>query len=142
MHLKYHTSCMPFDDDSDPQASSSSSTYFESPTKAKRDALQQKLAKQGLASLSQNPGAGDLKGLKLQVLKQQVEGKKDEEKKRDQGVKDKQTPSSGTKTREQEIASERNPDPKPSAEQAVKQSAKDKKANEELQKNEVQGEGG
>lgn len=133
---------MPFDDDSDAPASSSSSAYFESPTKAKRDALKQTLAKQGLSSLSKNPGAGDLKGLKLQVLKQQVEGKKDEEKKRDQEVKDKQAPSSGTKTREQEIAVERNVDPKPSAEQAVKQEAISKKANEEIQKNEVQGEGG
>jgi hypothetical protein len=80
------------------------------------------------------------------VLRQQVAGQKDDEKKRGEQAhhsQDKKGTSISTKTREQEIASQTmGADAKPSAEQAVEQAKQDDKAQEEIQAEEVSTEGG
>jgi hypothetical protein len=126
---------MSFDDESD-SPSPSSADYFESPTEAKRKALMLKLEKQGLKN-DVKPGA-DLKQLKMTLLKGQL-SKNDDKTKQQQPEKN--AGKGGTKTREQEIASQKlTADTKPNAEQMVKQGSQDQKAEEQLKADEVQSE--
>lgn len=131
---------MPFDDDSD--VSTTSVDFLQSPTKAKREALKQKLKKEGLGHVAMSPSAASLQGLKLSVFRQQVAGKQDQEQKRDRQAKEEQGTSLGTKTREQELANAKGIDTHPSAGQIAKEDAVHDKQQEEIQQQEVQGEGG
>ncbi len=134
---------MLYDDESDLQPASSSREYLESPGKAKRDALKEKLKKEGLQGFADKASSGDLKGLKLSVLKQQMKGEKDKQNKTADEAQDKKGSSMGTKTREQEIVAQRmSADAKPSTQQTMEQSQQEEKAQEEIQAQEVSGEGG
>lgn len=74
----------------------SSSKQFTSADKGRRDRLEQKM--------HQSLDRGDMNKLKLSVLKQQMEGKKDDQtKKMHVDDKAKQSTTFGTKTREQEL---------------------------------------
>jgi hypothetical protein len=120
-------------DDEEIRGSTSSREFLESPAKAKREALRNKLKKDGL-----KPKTDNLQGLKLQMLKQKMEGRKDAEQKRNNEKKDGKGSSVSTKTREQEIkARQQTADEKPSTDQMVKQGQTQAKAQEEMQKQEV-----
>ncbi len=117
-------------DDDEIRLSTSSAAYIESPLKAERKALMEKIAKEKL----QGPtNTGALTDLKKTVLLSQVSGKKDEEKKRGDRATKKQQSSIGTKTREQEI-DERTmtANTKPTLENIVKQDADDRKTEQEI----------
>lgn len=120
-------------DDEEIRGSTSSREFLESPAKARREALKNKLKKEGI-----KPKTNDLQSLKRQVLQQKMDGQKDSEQKRDQEKKERQGTLIGTKTREQELkALQQTADEKPSAEQLVKQGQAQAKADEEMQKEEV-----
>ena len=124
-----------FEDDDSP--SPSSAEYLESPHEAKRKALLQKIEKKGIKDAATKPAA-DLKQLKLTLLRGQMEPKNDPSK----APKDeKAVGKMATKTREQEIVSEKlTADTKPTAEQLVKQGTQDQKAEDALKTDEVQSE--
>ena len=125
---------MYFEDEDSP--SPSSAEYLESPHDAKRKALMRQLEKKGLKD-EVKQGA-DLKQLKLTLLKGQMNPKDDKLK---APKEDKNAGKSATKTREQEIASQKlTAETKPSAEQMVQQGAQDQKAEDQLKTDEVQSE--
>ena len=128
---------MSTDDEAD--LSPSLSAKYESPAKARREALKQKLQQEGLGHVADTSGA-DLKKLQLSMLKNQVTGKSDKKTKEDQ--RKEKTPSSFvTKTREQEIASQKlSADTKLSTDQMVDQGKQAKQAMEELKQGEAQSE--
>ncbi len=128
---------MSFNDEAD--VSPSSADYLESPHEAKRKALKAKLEKQGKKDEANKPGA-DLKSLQLALLKSQVSDK-DQRQKDQQAQKDVAPVKAGTKTREQEIKSQTmKADAKPDVTQMTKQAQAQQKADEQLKKDEVQGE--
>lgn len=129
---------MPFNDEAD--VSPSSADYLESPHEAKRKALKAKLEKQGKKDEANKPGA-DLKSLQLALLKSQVNDKDQKQLKDQQAQKDAAPVKGGTKTREQEIKSQTmKADAKPDVTQMTKQAQAQQKADEQLKKDEVQGE--
>ena len=130
---------MDYDDDS--VLSASDPTRLESPAKAKRKALEQKLKKAGIVLQASGPFK-DANKLKLSVLKNQFAGKSDEEQKRDDQNKDRQNQKSfGTKTREQQIkADQLTAVTVASVDQSVQQEKQAVAAKEEQQEQEIQGE--
>ncbi len=107
-------------------SSTSSAEYLESPHEARRKELMRKLEKQGMKNAATKPGA-DLKDLKLALLRGQVD------KKEEKAVTSKEEQKAGataTKTREQEIASEK----------LTAQGVQDAKAQQALRDDEVQSE--
>ncbi len=117
--------------------SQSSAEYLESPNKAKMKALKDKLKKQGIKVAADKQG--DLKALKLALLKGQVADKNDT-KTADESADAKGT-AQGTKTREQQISSAKlGADTKQSADQIVAQNQQDEKAEDALKEDEVQSE--
>lgn len=131
---------MPFDDDSD--VSSSSSDYFESPSKARRDALLRRMKKEGTPLDPTKPGAQDLQGLKRSVLRAQIQ-KDDEGKKQAEDEGHKQPLAAGTKTREEDIAMQKGTSSlHVSADQLIKNTTLDTAAKQELRDEEVNSEGG
>ncbi len=128
---------MSTDDEAD--LSPSLSAKYESPAKAKREALKQKLQKEGGKQDTDTPAA-DLKKLQLSMLKNQVAGK-DEDQTRKEKQNNKAPTSFVTKTREQEIvAQKQTADMKPSSDQMVEQGKQAAQAMEELKKDEAQSE--
>jgi hypothetical protein len=115
---------------------------FES-AKAKRKALEQKLKKEGLQLAAKGPAMADASRLKLSVLRNQFEGQKDDQQKRDQKQKEKAALKSfGTKTREQELkAGQLTADTNPNADQLVQQGNRDDAVQDEQKGTEIQGEG-
>lgn len=129
---------MSFNDDAD--VSTSSPDYLESPHEAKRKALMAKLEKQGKKDAANKPGA-DLKSLQLALLKSQVTDKDEKQAKDQQAQKDAEPVKAGTQTREQELKSQTmKADAKPDTTQMTKQAQSQQKADEQLKKDEVQGE--
>ena len=123
--------------DDDSELSTSSRDYLESPYKAKREALKQKLQKEGFNAEADQQGA-DLKNLKLSVLKAQVVEAKSVQSKNDQKSVDVSS-SFATLTREQEIeAAKLTAQTKPSTDQQVKQGRQQQKVEEELKREETQ----
>ena len=106
----------------------------------KCDALKRELEKRGLnPALAQDAAA---KHLQLKQLKAQVEGQKDTEKKRKEQA-DRKSAGFKTLTREEKIkADQLTADEKPSPDQLVEQGNTDKKADDKVKEEEVQGEGG
>lgn len=127
-------------DDSELLISSSDPRALESSTKARREALKLKLKKEGFQP-SQDGNVDPKQALKLSLLKSQMDGKKDEETRKAREVQRGST--HGTKTREQEIASGKmTADAKPSAQDIIRQEAESEAHDDEIQKQEVTGEGG
>ncbi len=124
---------MLFDDDL--SSSTSSAEYLQSPHEAKRKELMRKLEKKGMKDAATKPGA-NLNDLKLALLKGQMD------KNNDKSALPKEEQKAGktaTKTREQEIASEKlTADAKPTAEQLAKQGTQDEKAEQNLKDDEAQ----
>jgi hypothetical protein len=85
----------------------------------------------------------DASRLKLSVLRNQFEGQKDDQQKRDQKQKEKAALKSfGTKTREQELkAGQLTADTNPNADQLVQQGNRDDAVQDEQKGTEIQGEG-
>lgn len=99
--------------------------------------LKDKLKHEG-KHVAADKSEAELKGLKLSVLKQDVEGKKDEEKKRDEKTEKK---AIGTKTREQALKQDKLAgNTKLSTDQIVSQGQKQAKIDEEIKEQEVSGE--
>jgi hypothetical protein len=121
------------DDDLELSLSMSDPARIESSAKAKRKALEQKLKEKNLSKVV--PPGADKSKLKLSVLRQQMEGKKDDETKRDREEKNKSKTSLGTKTREQEIAAAKlDAGAKPTADKMVEQSEREEKTKEDMQR--------
>ncbi len=131
---------MSYDDDAD--VSTSLREYIESPAKAKREALKQKLQKEGLKREADKPGA-DLKNLKLAMLKSQVAGKEDEQTKKDRERK-KSPNAAMTKSREDEIVAQKlTADVKASADQMVDQGRQAAESKTQMQQQgDIQSDGG
>jgi len=124
--------------DDELELSASDPARIESSAKARRKALERTLKKEGLDNKI-DTAAVDKNKLKLDVLKQQLEGQKDEETKKDDKRKERGNRSFGTKTREQEISAAKltadttfNPD------KLVQQGKQEEAVKKERQKEEIQ----
>jgi len=118
--------------------SASDPARLESPAKARRKAFEQKLRKEGI-DRKVNPASADKNKLKLSVLKQQMEGQKDEETKRDDKQNKKMDRSFGTKTREQELREAKlTAQTQPTADLSVQQAKREDTAKKEAQEHEIQ----
>lgn len=125
-------------DDEKLRGSTSSREYLESPAKAQMKELRNRLKQEGVQSAAATPGSDNLQGLKLQMLKQKMDDRKDAAQRGEDAKTEQQGTSIGTKTREQEIRKQRRTaDEKPSADQLVRQGTAQAKAQEEMQKEEV-----
>ena len=128
-------------DDDDAEMSPSSAETYDSPAEAKRRALKERLEKKGFKSQAEKQGT-NLKDLKLSVLKHEMEGKKDEERKREESAKQNVSTDTGTKTREQEILSSKlTALDKPDTDRMVQSAKQAEKSEDDLrQEKELQGE--
>jgi hypothetical protein len=126
---------MPYDDDDLLDTPSLSRDFGKSKEAQRLQGLKDKLHKQGKKIPTERSSA-DLKELKLSVLKQGIEGKKD-----DQTKKQEKSSSFGTKTREQEISAQKlGADTRMTTDKLVQQGVQKKKADDELHKQEISAE--
>ena len=124
-----------YNDDDDPELQDAQK--LESPGRAKLQALQQKLKQEGLSSTERM----DLQELKKSMLKHQVEKKKGRKGK--ERTERRELGAFKTTTREEEIKRSRlTADINPMPDQLLQQGKQDRKAEEEMRKEEIQGEGG
>ncbi len=122
--------------DDDSELSTSSREYLESPLKARREALKQKLRKEGFHTAAQS---GERKNLQLSVLKAEVT--KDRKAQVSKSLQNDRPSSFGTKTREQELKSQAmGADFQPTADQMMQQGNAHQKADDLLKKDEAQSE--
>lgn len=133
-----------FSSDDDFELSLSSQRGMEAGANRKRKGMEDKMRREGKALLAQQLVKVD-NASKLQSLRQQLEGLKAAQDKKDQAVKqDGKLSKSGTKTREQELAQAKQAaaDVRPDAGQMAKQGEQEHKATEEQRREEVTTEGG
>ena len=131
----------PSDDDVD-LGTLSTSRLDKSQAQRRREGLEQKMCKEGRADLAKQVVKVD-SASKMQSLRRQLEGMKDEQTKRDKERKEgKKVSKMSTKTREQEVADSKTVDQNPDAEKMAKQAQQNLKATEEQRKQEVTTEGG
>ncbi len=133
-----------YSSDDEFELSLSSQRGMEAGANRKQKGAQDKLRSEGKALLAQQVVKID-NSAKLQSLRQQLEGLKGDQDKKDKQSKQEQKISkSGTKTREQELAQAKQSaaEIRPDAGQMAKQGEQERKATEEQRREEVATEGG